>query len=267
MTRGIVFGASFFSMVVLGACGSEVETPTSSSSNGVGASSGAGGAGGAGGGTSGTGGGESNACGGFIGKSCGPAEWCDYRDEFCGGTDTSGVCKPRPRACPADCPGVCGCDGMFYCNACGAQAAGVDVSGLTSCTRREGAYSAQALFGGLDHLFIRKADVTRNVCVTIHLARPTDNAPGFSFDVPASWGVQTAEISDQASDCEAGAQPTHAVGATSGVGTLTFTLPLDGFFPCDVSIHGTLSFPPGEPWVPASESLDADGVTVEGGCL
>ncbi len=38
-----------------------------------------------------------------------------------------------PTGCDDDCPGVCGCDGQFYCNACNAQQAGTDVSDSDAC--------------------------------------------------------------------------------------------------------------------------------------
>jgi hypothetical protein len=68
-------------------------------------------------------------CGGIAGLTCAPTEWCDYtypEMNWCGGDDGSGVCQPRPTGCPADCPGTCGCDGTYYCNACQAHAAGTD---------------------------------------------------------------------------------------------------------------------------------------------
>ena len=71
---------------------------------------------------------EGTPCGGFSGRSCGdnPA-YCDFPDEHrCGQADGAGVCRARPDVCIADCPGVCGCDGKFYCNACEAHLAGVD---------------------------------------------------------------------------------------------------------------------------------------------
>lgn len=53
-----------------------------------------------------------------------------------------GVCSPRPESCTEDCPGVCGCDGLFYCNACMAHAKGVSVdSGNTTCGPGDGCTS------------------------------------------------------------------------------------------------------------------------------
>jgi hypothetical protein len=75
-------------------------------------------------------------CGGFVGDMCAADEFCDFDyagKNWCGGDDSTGVCTKRPDVCGADCPGVCGCDGKAYCNACTAHAAGVDDTDDTSC--------------------------------------------------------------------------------------------------------------------------------------
>jgi len=73
------------------------------------------------------------ACGGLAGVQCAADEWCDFPDG-CGYPDALGVCKKRPEGCTADCPGVCGCDGKFYCNVCSANGLGIDTSNDTSCS-------------------------------------------------------------------------------------------------------------------------------------
>jgi hypothetical protein len=65
-------------------------------------------------------------CGGIGGATCPDGYYCNYTDG-CGFADETGYCEPRPDGCTEDCPGVCGCDGNDYCNACMAAAAGVDV--------------------------------------------------------------------------------------------------------------------------------------------
>jgi hypothetical protein len=78
-------------------------------------------------------------CGGMAEAPCAKDEFCDYpTGSYCGGDDSTGVCVKRPEGCPEDCPGVCGCDGNFHCNACSAQAAGVDVSDDKSCLGSDG---------------------------------------------------------------------------------------------------------------------------------
>lgn len=121
--------------LVVAACGGN----TGGGNGGNGGDTGGGdtGGGGAGGDTGGgnTGGGSGVMCGGFAGLTCSDDEYCDYPDDaMCGATDQSGTCEPRPEACQEDCPGVCGCDGKFYCNDCIAAQAGVDVDPNASCT-------------------------------------------------------------------------------------------------------------------------------------
>lgn len=86
------------------------------------------------GGSSGGGG----ACGQTRGMSaplnCASDEYCDYGFGYCGGDDTLGTCTKRPTTCASATPQrLCGCDGQFYASACGAEAAGTDVSNSTGC--------------------------------------------------------------------------------------------------------------------------------------
>jgi len=109
------------------------------------AGSGGGGAGGSGGsgGTAGSAGtsGDSDAsgamCGGFASLQCPEpmVAFCDYDDKSaCGQTDATGVCTLRPAACTDDCPGVCGCNGKFYCNPCQAHRDGTDIHPMGTCS-------------------------------------------------------------------------------------------------------------------------------------
>jgi hypothetical protein len=83
-------------------------------------------------------GGPGSTCGGLRGAACSSDSFCHFDPAaYCGAADATGVCWPRPQVCPADCPGVCGCDGKFYCNACTAQSMGFDVSMNVSCLTRD----------------------------------------------------------------------------------------------------------------------------------
>ncbi len=75
------------------------------------------------------------ACGGFLGSTCGPSEWCDYTDSTtpCGFADGSGLCQPRPVACPRIYTPVCGCDGNTYENECVAHLNGQDIQSRGTC--------------------------------------------------------------------------------------------------------------------------------------
>lgn len=66
----------------------------------------------------------------FSNADCAPFEWCLPEEGLCG---AEGVCIPRPDGCDADCPGVCGCDGLSYCNECEAASNGVAVRSETEC--------------------------------------------------------------------------------------------------------------------------------------
>jgi len=132
---GIALGCAVFAPL---GCGDDEDTTTGS----TGGSGGAGGTGGsAGSGTGGTAGtGDTDAggehCGGFASLRCSEPElaFCDYDDkQACGQTDATGICFPRPVTCTDDCPGVCGCNGMFYCNACEANRAGTDIYPTGTC--------------------------------------------------------------------------------------------------------------------------------------
>lgn len=75
-------------------------------------------------------------CGGLGGGSCNANEYCDYPDgSYCGGDDSTGICRPRPMGCPD--PGgvpVCGCDGRDYLTECSAYLTGIDVAHVGTCT-------------------------------------------------------------------------------------------------------------------------------------
>lgn len=66
----------------------------------------------------------------FTSDECPPSQYCERPDGLCG---EPGTCAPRPVGCDDDCPGVCGCDGDSYCNACNAAAAGVSVQHEGEC--------------------------------------------------------------------------------------------------------------------------------------
>lgn len=72
-------------------------------------------------------------CGGIAGIECGDDEYCDYEPDDCGGSDTTGLCQPRPTECEPDEDIVCGCDGEPYDNKCLAAQAGTDIAEIGLC--------------------------------------------------------------------------------------------------------------------------------------
>jgi len=116
----------------------ESQAACAGGAGGSGATGGTGGAGGtAGGGGSDSDAGSGEPCGGFASLHCSAPEtmYCDYAETAaCGASDGTGTCLLRPDSCAAGGPGVCGCDGKLYTNACEAHRAGTDDNPTGSCS-------------------------------------------------------------------------------------------------------------------------------------
>ncbi|AKT39271.1 uncharacterized protein CMC5_034190 [Chondromyces crocatus] len=178
-----------------------------------------------------------------------------------------GLCEPRPKGCDDDCPGVCGCDGKFYCNSCYAQSAGMDVSPGTTCAAPDD-FAAGFYFGGLDRLILRKVDLARDLCIRIVFVTPPSQGGVFNISLPEDWGVSDAWITNSAADCEASPEtpPGESAQATGGSGMVSWTTGSSMYVPCRVGIDATLIFSGAPSWAPASVPLSAAGIVVEGGC-
>ncbi|APR80830.1 Kazal-type serine protease inhibitor domain protein [Minicystis rosea] len=85
-------------------------------------------------------------CGGELGATCAPEEYCDFPDQMCGGNDGTGLCVRRPDGCiDIDNP-VCGCDGKVYESTCDAAYMGTDVSTLGGCAPPPGKFGCGLSF-------------------------------------------------------------------------------------------------------------------------
>jgi len=75
-------------------------------------------------------------CGGFLGSTCNPDEYCAYEvGQSCGAADASATCQPRPTACDDVYSPVCGCDMMTYGNECDAASQGTGVLQVGACPK------------------------------------------------------------------------------------------------------------------------------------
>jgi hypothetical protein len=246
--------AATLSAITLLACDSEVIDNPAGGTGGTSTTTGTGGATT----TSGTGG-APVICGGKIGKPCGPDEFCQFDPAAqCGVFDSTGICQPKPSGCTDDCPGVCGCDGKFYCNACGAHHAGVDVSPNTSCLE-EDSYRAVNMFTNVPRFALLKLSAARNLCFRLHVEpAPTDNG----------WVVSFVQVSHDVHDCDFDPGPPpapmgEAFQGTNGSGYVKSQATPAG---CTAEIHQKMLFLNGPEWVSPTEEFEALGLEIEGGC-
>jgi hypothetical protein len=224
------------------------------------------GAGGGSGGTSNNGGssGSSVGVGGGDGgcasnADCATTSFCDFPGDVCGG---EGTCLPRPQGCTADCPGVCGCDGNDYCNACGAQALGVDVAGQGSCE----SYGAAYVAGEVDELLLWRRSLAPPSCSVIRFwtGPPT---PGIDVLIPPPWAASGAAASPDPDDCLV-PQSVGDVQATSASGGVALEFSGPGLsIPCALVFEAELTFAEPPSWLTPSVVFELGDVPVDGGCF
>lgn len=202
-------------------------------------------------------------CGGEAGVTCAPDQFCHFSpDALCGGGDQGGVCQPKPGGCTADCPGVCGCDAKFYCNACSAQQAGVDIAPDGFCTAAGDAYRAVNLFTNVPRFAILKTSPSHSWCFRL-IAEP-----GTTGVIQGDgWSITGMEVTDDPMDCDfpPGWPPPPlgmSAASTAAQGHVTFGPAPD----CTVAINAIVNFPNNLGWPPADEWFVTGPLPIEGGC-
>ncbi len=124
-------------------------------------------------------------------------------------------------------------------------------------------YAARFVAGGLDRVFIRKAEKISALCTEIALVWPAfDNEP-YMITTPEEWGIEHVSIAEGLAGClEFQPLDPPAVAANAGAGTITW---LDqGLCPPTLSLNVTLEFTAGDLlWVPTKDQLTALDLPVE----
>ena len=252
MMRSFVLGA----MVALAHTTAGCNAGDDTQSGGAGGS--AAGTGGEGGKATSTSSSPGDACGGSRGLACATDAWCRYAlAGSCGAAGEEGSCLPRPAEdCPFECAEVCGCDGVRYCNACHANAAGVDVSEDDSCP--PDGYSGTVLASGSE-LVVFKVDVARGICLRWTFA--ANEAPDpYGVQVSPPWStmgiVVTSDMDDCALDDTGSLAPPKgdSVQASDAAGSVFVPTPWD---PCHADVDATVVFQSEASWVPDEELFDS----------
>jgi hypothetical protein len=266
MSRAFALLAAFSTLALAAACGSSVVDQQTSGTGGATSTTTATSTATS---TSSTGG-APTICGGEVGKPCGPDEFCHFDPGLtpCGLADGTGTCQPKPAGCLADCPGVCGCDGQFYCNGCSANAAGVDVNPTLTCVPQEDAYRAVSMMTSIPRFLVLKASPSRKLCFRLMVTPMQSTGIGIDGD---GWSVMSAEVTDDPSDCDFPPGfapppdgPSFSTTMPSSMGSLGFTQSTAG---CQVAINATLNLPGAPAWAPMQEQFyTSQALPIEGGC-
>lgn len=121
---------------------------------------------------------------------------------FCNTQQTcgQGVCLPAPLSCNGACDGACGCDGVYYCNACIAHQFGVDVVVDGTCSEPPPTDRAFALGPDPVRVVLLQFDPVADVCVQVVLIAAEGGLP-FDVTLPEPWSVESARATDHALDC------------------------------------------------------------------
>lgn len=123
-----------------------------------------------------------------------------------------------------------------------------------------GQYAAQYFAGGLDRIFVRKADPIADLCTEVVFVWPGNPPPNLTL--PAMWGLEWANVVDGAAGCLDLQQPLqNGVTATAVTGTATWAAMV---CPKTLDLDVVATFPQGQPWVPAQVALQAAALPLQG---
>jgi hypothetical protein len=163
---------------------------------------------------------------------CSFGQFCDKLPGTC---DGGGVCTNAPLGCSGECLGACGCDGVYYCNACVALRAGVDIDEAGDCEAPAASYQAIPLSGDPARLLLLKSDVAADFCTRVMLV--ANGAPAvFDVVLPEPWSIESMLVTDHALDCTLGPSgPPPAQGASVVPSAATGTIEMEEpQIPCSV---------------------------------
>ncbi len=123
-------------------------------------------------------------------------------------------------------------------------------------------YYAFPYFGGLDRLFIRKADYDNNWCTELRLYHPVDVAM-WDISTPQNWSVEMASITNSTVGC---LEPEMLMGETEfaidGQGSVAFET--EQLCPSELNVDAVLTFDHSMPWSPPMGTLSAMMLPVDG---
>jgi hypothetical protein len=122
-------------------------------------------------------------------------------------------------------------------------------------------YRALGIAGGLDRIFITRADPAGDLCAGLHLVAP-DAGDQFDIALPPDWAVELTYLYPGAATChEDILLPDGAVPASAGSGAITWDA-AGGVYPSLLSIDVTLTFFSAMPWVPDTVDFLATDLSV-----
>lgn len=116
-------------------------------------------------------------------------------------------------------------------------------------------YAAYFYAGGLDHIFVHRADFTHDRCATLHFAWPGGGDPALKISAPNKWAAVNAFVTPGTADCLAGTPMGDPVAAVGGLGAASWPQGPNEYCPKTLDLDLVLDFPAGQPWVPAQEAM------------